>query len=426
MTTDTIFALSSGPPPAGVGVVRISGPASFAVATRLTGRLPSPRAAVLAPVVDPDSGQLIDRGIVIAFEAPASFTGEDVVEFQVHGGAAVISCLLGCLERNGLRHAEPGEFARRAFDNGKLDLTQAEGLADLIDARTETQRLQALAQAGGRLREGAERWRWAIVGLMAGAESSLDFSDEADVVLEDDRIAIGLLRDELRLHLAQAVIGERVRDGFTIAVLGEPNVGKSSLVNALAQRDVAIVSDMPGTTRDVIEVQLDLAGVAVTLVDTAGLRESSDPVEQEGVARARARAGAADLVLHVAEVLPEVRLGEVVLSKCDIAGVAGGRTGDITHVSAHTGAGMAELEQWLIGWARRQVRSGEPALVSRARQRSALARSVERLDEAILQPDVVLRAESLRLAARALDEITGRIGTDDVLDGVFQRFCIGK
>ena len=426
MAADSIFALSSGRPPAGVAVMRLSGPASFDVARQLIGRVPPPRTATLATLRDPADQSVIDRGLVIAFESPATFTGEDVVEFQLHGGAAIIDYLLSCLERMGLRHAEPGEFTRRAFDNGKLDLSQAEGLADLIDARTETQRQQALSQAGGRLREGAERWRNAILALMASAEAGLDFSDEADVVLGNNDLAIMALRNELAGHLAQAAVGERVRDGFTITVVGEPNVGKSSLVNALSQRDVAIVSDSPGTTRDLIEVPLDLAGVAVTLVDTAGLRDSLDPVERQGIARARARAAAADLVLHVAVTAPAVPLGVVVLNKCDAMDMADGRRGDVMHVSAHTGAGLAELEHWLVAWAQRQVSQAEPALISRRRQRSALTRSVAHLEEAMHQDDPVLRAESLRLSARALDEITGRVGAEDVLDGVFGRFCIGK
>lgn len=426
MADDTIFALSSGRPPAGVAVVRVSGRDSFDTARRLTGRDPTPRLAQLSTIYDPATSERIDHGLILGFPSPASFTGEDVIEFQIHGGPAVVDALLTCLDRCGLRHAEPGEFTRRAFDNGKLDLTQAEGLADLLEARTEFQRVQALSLAGGRLREGAERWRSLILGLMANAEAGLDFSDEGDVATDDDTRAIGELRDELNDQLSRSAFGLKVRDGFTIAIVGAPNIGKSSLLNALAQRDVAIVSETPGTTRDLIEVSLNLGGVAVTLVDTAGLRETDDLVEQQGIARARARADSADLVLHLVETEPMERLGKLIFSKCDIGGRVGGWSGDNLHVSARTGAGLRELEGWLVDWAGSQVGSGEPALISRLRQQDSLARTIECLEEAIQQGDSVLRAESLRLAARALDEITGRVGTEQVLDGVFGRFCIGK
>lgn len=424
--TDTIFALSSGRPPAGVAVVRLSGPASCAVAERLAGRKLAPRQAILAALRDPDSG-LIDRGYVIAFPAPASFTGEDVVEFQIHGGQAVIAALLDFLAKQpGLRLAEAGEFTRRAFENGKLDLTQAEGLADLIDARTEAQRRQALSQAGGGLRDVADRWRAAIVALMAEAEAGLDFADEDDVDVSDGTGAIGALHDEIATELARAPIGERLRDGLTIAVVGEPNVGKSSLVNILARRPVAIVSPSPGTTRDVIEVALDLGGVPATLIDTAGLREAADPVEAEGIARARARAAEADLVLHVAETQPALPLGQVVLSKCDLyARPEGVHSGGLC-VSAKTGAGIADLEQWLVDWATAQLPASEPALITRRRQRDALAEARDALGEAVEASDPVLRAEYLRLASRALAALVGRVGVEEVLGEIFGRFCIGK
>ena len=424
--SETIFALSSGRPPAGVAIVRLSGPGSLATLRRLTGVLPRPRVATLVTICD-GSAAVIDKGLALAFPAPASFTGEDVVELHIHGGPAVIDALLGYLARQpGLRLAEPGEFSRRAFDNGKLDLSQAEGLADLIDARTEAQRVQALAQAGGRLRDAAERWRSAIVALMAAAEAGLDFADEADVGEPWNVVACTALRDEIAGHLARASVGERLRDGFVIAVVGEPNVGKSSFVNALAKRDVAIVSPIPGTTRDLIEVALDLGGVAATLVDTAGLRESADPVEAEGVARARARAADADLVLHLVDGPTNEHLGQPIRTKIDLADIARGHRDGIFHLSAHSGAGLAELQAWLVEWARAQVGSGEPALVSRQRQRLALERAVARLDDALGEADPVLRAESLRLAARALGELTGQVGVEDVLGSIFGSFCIGK
>lgn len=426
MLGDTIFALSSGRPPAGVAVVRVSGGDSFDIARRLTGQAPVPNSAQLTTVRNPETADIIDRGLVLGFRGPASFTGQDVVEFQIHGGPAVIDALLTCLARLGLRHAEPGEFTRRAFENGKLDLSQAEGLADLLEARTESQRVQALALVGGRLREQADLWRTAIIGLMANAEADLDFSDEGDVVTDEATAGILALQTELAGELARSSFGLKVRDGFTIAIVGEPNVGKSSLLNALARRDVAIVSDVPGTTRDLIEVALDLGGVAVTLVDTAGLRDTDDPVEQQGVARARARAEAADLVLHIVNEPPAEPLGQLVVNKCDVKGGIGGWYGEHLYVSARTGAGLSDLEAWLVDWAGRQLEVGEPALISRLRQRTSLIHSIERLGEAAREFDPVLRAESLRLSARALDEITGRIGTEQVLDGVFGRFCIGK
>lgn len=424
--SDTIFALSSGRPPAGVAVVRLSGPASLGVAERLTGKTLSPRQVILASLRDPDGG-LIDRGYAIAFPAPASFTGEDVVEFQIHGGQAVIAALLDCLAKQpGLRAAEAGEFTRRAFENGKLDLTQAEGLADLIDARTDAQRLLALAQACGGLRDVAERWRAAILALMAEVEAGLDFSDEEDVDVSDGTAAIAALHDELASELARAPIGERLRDGLTIAVVGEPNVGKSSLVNILARRSVAIVSPIPGTTRDLIEVALDLGGVPATLIDTAGLRESVDPVEAEGIARARARAAEADLVLHVADAPPPIALGQLILNKCDLTTRPAGVDSGILTISAKTGAGIADLEQWLVEWAKAKVPAGEPPLITRRRQRDALIVARESLADAVDAVDPVLRAEYLRLASRALAALVGRVGVEEILGEIFGRFCIGK
>ena len=395
--------------------------------------LPAPRTAALRALRDPDDGSLIDRALVLTFPAPASFTGEDVVELHVHGGPAVIDALLTVLARtDGLRLAEPGEFSRRAFDNGKLDLSQAEGLADLIGAQTDAQRRLALAQAGGRLRDKAEQWRSILIRCLAEAEAALDFAEEeADVAAGlDDRAAamIAALRDEIARHLSDR-IGERLRDGFTVAVVGEPNAGKSSIINALAKRDVAIVSAIPGTTRDIIELPLDLAGIPVTLVDTAGLRETEDPLEAEGIRRARARAEHADLVLHVVDARSSDMdaLGQRVVNKIDLSGSAPGVHDDAIHVSARTGAGMAALETWLADWARSVVRTDESPLVTRTRHRVALEACVANLDEALaVAADPVLTAESLRLAARALGRITGLVAVEEVLDEIFGRFCIGK
>lgn len=426
MDGDTIFALSSGRPPAGVAVVRLSGPLALAAGSALAGGLPEARRAGLRMLRDA-AGAQIDRALVIAFPGPRSFTGEDVVELHVHGGPAVVAALLRTLgARPGLRLAEPGEFSRRAFDNGRLDLSQAEGLADLVAAQTEAQRVQALAQAGGRLRERVEGWRAAIVRLMAEAEADLDFSDEGDVSASRDAALLARLHGEIDAALAGAAVGERIRDGFTIAVVGEPNVGKSSLINVLARRDVAIVSEAPGTTRDLIEVALDLCGVPITLIDTAGLRDTVDPVEAEGIRRAQRRAAAADLVLHVVTDPPPEPLGQVVVNKIDRSGAAPGWRDDRLYISAETGAGLEVLEGWLADWAVRRVPLGEPPIVVRQRQRLALGRAQAALDEAAAESDPVLYAEALRLSARALGEVTGRVGVEDVLGDIFGRFCIGK
>lgn len=428
----TIFALSSGRPPAGVAVIRISGPRVSQALRSLGVFHVEHRAAALRTLRDPDSGEMLDRALVLAFNGPHSFTGEDVAELHVHGGLAVVSAVLDALGRiDGLRLAEPGEFSRRAFDNGKLDLSQAEGLADLIDAQTDAQRKLALAQAGGLLRERAESWRSMLLHLLAEMEASLDFAEEeADVAAGLTTGVTGRIEQlarEIGAHLADNHVGERLRSGLTIAIVGPPNAGKSSLMNALARRDVAIVSAIPGTTRDTIELPLDLGGVPVTLIDTAGLRETDDPIEAEGVRRARERASHADLVLHVTAVEPDAALlGVPVVNKIDLSGVAPGVRDGIVYLSAATGAGMSAFESWLKDWSASLTRRSEPPIVTRARHRKALESCVAFLDEAAQAEDVVLRAEALRLATRALGQLTGRVGVDDMLDEIFGRFCIGK
>jgi tRNA modification GTPase len=426
---DTIFALSSGPPPCAVAVVRISGPGAGPALARLTGRPPPPpRRAMLRSIADPKTQQLLDTALLLWFPGPRSATGEDMAEIHAHGGPAVVAGILSALAGlPGVRPAEAGEFARRAFRNGRLDLTQAEALADLVAAETEAQRDQALAGASGRLRHRVERWRAALLALMAEVEADLDFADEADVAAPRARAAIGSLAAELEAALASAPLGERVRSGLTIAATGPPNAGKSSLVNALARREVAIVTPHPGTTRDVIEVRLDLGGVPATLLDTAGLRDSSDPVEAEGIARARERALAADLLLAFGPATPG--LGQDMLriaNRVDETGEAPGVRGGTAFVSALTGAGLADLEAWLVEWARARVPRGEPALVTHARQAHWLARALAALREAQGQSEAVLEAESLRAAAHALGRITGAIDPEEVLGAIFARFCIGK
>ncbi|TRW15057.1 tRNA uridine-5-carboxymethylaminomethyl(34) synthesis GTPase MnmE [Glacieibacterium frigidum] len=418
--TETIHALSSGALPAGIAVVRVSGPGAFAALRRLTPKPVEPRRATLRTLAK--DGVVIDTALVLAFPAPASATGEDVAEFHLHGGIAVVAALFAALERAGSRLARAGEFTRRAFDTGRLDLTQVEGLADLIAAETEAQRRAALDQAGGALRRRVEDWRDRLVVLLADTEAELDFADEGDVVARvgagDD--AVATLIAELDAELRAAGRARALRNGLTVVVSGPPNVGKSSLINALAGRDVALVSPVPGTTRDAIEVRLDLGGVLVTLVDTAGLRDTDDAIEAAGIARARERIADADLVLALhCDGAPGD--GVPVRTKRDL-----GRAGYSLAVSAVTGEGIAELEEWLRDWATSVASPGASALLSQTRTRDACARARTELADAAQQIDPVLRAEALRLALRALGEITGSVNVETVLDAVFARFCIGK
>lgn len=426
MTQTTIFALSSGSVPAGVGIIRLSGPRATEALIALLREQPLPpaRTAAVRRIHDVESGQLLDSALILRFTGPHSFTGEDVVEIHCHGSPAVVAGIQQTLCRlPGLRLAEAGEFTRRAFQSGRIDLTQAEALSDLIVAETAAQRDQALNNAGGRLRDLAGNWRDRIIDLMADAEADLDFSDEGDVAFTRDRPNLNALLAEIQSALASAAIGERVRTGLTIAIVGPPNAGKSSLINALSRRDVAIVTPIAGTTRDIIEVHLDLGGIPATLLDTAGLRETDDPVEKEGVARARARAATADLVLNLGS--DDVG-GMHIVNKIDLAGEQPGVRDKIAYISATTGAGLGALEEWLCDWARNLIPQGEPAVVSHARQAYWLGETVAALAEAGEQPDPVLHAESLRQAANALGRLTGHIDPEAVLGAIFSRFCIGK
>ena len=434
--TDTIAALASGSPPAALAVIRLSGPAAFAAVTALAGRLPPPRRMSLCRLRRDDT--LLDEALVVIFPGPNSASGEDLAEFHLHGGPAVVAGVLDALTAlPGIRLATPGEYSRRAFAHGRMDLAQIEGLADLVAAETASQRDQALALTGGALGRLADHWRERCLLVLAEAEAGLDFAeDEADVAERLDeaaRAALLAMADELAGLIADAGRAARIREGLTIVVTGPPNVGKSSLVNMLSMRDVAIVTAIPGTTRDAIEVPLDLGGIAAVLIDTAGLRDTDDPVEAEGIARARQRAAAADLVLSVASPdaprwpaqpdpqSPQLRL----LNKADL-GVPGGLPADVRAVSATTGAGIAELRDWLADWAGRTIRPGEPALLAHARHRAAFADAETALRDAALADEPVLRAESLRAAAHAFGRIAGRVAVDDVLDRIFSRFCIGK
>ena len=435
--SETIFALSSGRGPAGVAVVRVSGAKAGEAVRLLTGGpLPPPRTAALRLLRDPQDGEVIDQSLVLWFPAPHSFTGEDVAELHVHGGPAVVSGVLAALGRQpGLRPAEPGEFTRRAFLAGKMDLTQVEGLADLINAETEAQRRQALRQMQGVLADLYEGWRERLVRALAYVEADIDFADEDDVpehVSAQVKDQIARLSAEIARHLADGSRGERLRDGLSVAIIGRPNAGKSSLLNALAKRDVAIVSNIAGTTRDVIEVHLNLGGYPVTLIDTAGLRETDDPVEAEGVARARARARAADLRLHLTpcgeEPAATAAEGESlsVITKIDLGGLPPGWHDGRFHISVVTGQGLAELVAHLADWAGKALGGGESVLLTRERHRHALEACRAHLEAALTQPDLVLMAEDMRLAARALGHITGRVDVEDLLDVIFRDFCIGK
>jgi tRNA modification GTPase len=422
-------------------MVRVSGSQAGEVVTTLAGKLPSPRMASRALLRD--IGQRpIDDAVVLWFPGPASATGEDVAEFHVHGGRAVLAALFAALAGfENVRPAEPGEFTRRAFENGKLDLTEAEGLDDLIHADTDRQRRQALRQLKGLLGDKARDWRARIIEASALIEASIDFSDEGDVPAELIAPALAKIKTllaEIQEVLAAQGQGERLRDGLVVAIAGPPNVGKSTLMNQLARREVAIVSPHAGTTRDVIEVQLDLDGYPVTVIDTAGIRETDDPVEQEGVRRARARAADADLVLWLADspgmAIPHDGAAPVwtVRNKVDLE-VPGRplaeapRKGEF-QISASRGDGVAELIAALVGFAQNYFGGSEGGLISRTRQRQLLQETVASLQRCV---EVVgkgeeLAAEELRTAAYSLGRLLGRVDVEDILDVIFREFCVGK
>jgi tRNA modification GTPase len=441
---DTIFALSSGRPPAAVAVVRISGPRAGVALETLIGRVPAARRASLARVRDPATGDLIDEGLALWFPGPNSETGEDIVELQVHGGRAVIAALLAALGRfGGLRHAEAGEFTRRAFENGRMDLTAVEGLADLVAAETEVQRRQALLQLKGLLGERAETWRQRLIEALALVEAGIDFSDEDDVPSDLTARALELIRplaDEI--GKAMAGQGERLREGLRVAIAGPPNAGKSTLFNRLARREAAIVSPFPGTTRDVLEIHLDLGGYPVTVLDTAGIRDTTDPIEREGVRRASEQAAGADLVLWVIEPTSEdvgealVQAGWLVVNKMDLADPAERiriesrfkKSNGVHFISSATGMGVEQLVTSISGFAERFF-TQEAALVTRERQRAHLRETVLALHsagQAAQDGREEIMAEQLRLATRALGRLLGRVDVEDVLDVIFRDFCIGK
>jgi tRNA modification GTPase len=439
---DTIFALSSGGLPSGVAVIRISGPACGSAVDALVGQRPAPRVATLRALRD-EAGGVLDRGLVLWFPAPASFTGEDVAELQVHGGRATVSAVLERLGRMaGLRSAGQGEFTRRALAAGRFDLTQIEGLSDLLAAETEAQRRQALRQADGELRRFYERWRSEMIAIRGLVEAHFDFGDEEDV--PGDAVDVAWqrargLRDEIRRHLDDGRRGERVRSGIEVVLMGAPNSGKSSLVNRLAGREAAIVTAEAGTTRDPIEVHLDLGGVAVAVVDTAGVREGAvGAIEAEGIRRARQRGEGADLVLwltapDIDDEAKEPPSGVPVwrvATKSDIRRGPEERSagsGFDHRVSAKTGEGVDRLVAALAGFVG-GVSAGNRLGPTRARHRRELEGVVSDLEEGIARRDIPLeiRAESLRAASDGLGRLTGAIGVEDLLDRIFREFCIGK
>lgn len=436
---DTIFAPASGVGRAAIAVFRISGPGCSAALQALAPGADFPnRRAILRTLLHPLSGEPLDRALITRFEAPRSFTGEDVAEICVTGGRAVTVAMIKALTLiPGLRIAEPGEFAWRAFTNGKIDLSEVEGLADLVEAETEAQRRQAQRIAGGALRRECEAIRADLVEAMAAVEAQIDFSDVEDadgLTLETVRRAVEATAARIDRALASAAAGRRLREGYSVVIAGPPNVGKSTLMNALAGREVAITSPLAGTTRDPIEVSLELRGYPVTLVDTAGIRDSVDPVEREGVARARRRAESADLTLWLNDGTFDqapIARGPTLLvrTKADRtkAGLAPASEAEIA-ISAKTGAGVDQLLDAIADLAEEQMSSREPALLALERHRQAFQDAREALSSALAATAAgpELMAEDLRRAAFALDRVVGRIGVEDVLDEIFCRLCVGK
>lgn len=421
---DTIFALSSGRPPAAISVIRISGPSAHSAGMRLAGSLPAARTAVVRELHHPRSGELLDEALVLRFDGPASSTGEDVLEIQCHGGRAVVDALLGALGLiDGLREAEPGEFTRRAFENGRIDLTEAEGLADLIEAETESQRKAALLLAEGGLRKQIGAWQERLLALSAMAERAIDY-DEEDESLDPalSRDCAGLAR-ELREWLDRPRV-ERLKDGVLVVVSGPPNAGKSSLINAMTGEDRAIVTDVPGTTRDHIEVPLSLGGVPLRLTDTAGLRDTDDKVELIGIKRAERLVEAADVLVWLGD--PQLAPDHLRLIRVHAKADLGGEPpqGSLS-VSATTGIGIARLLERVESLAR-SVLPAEDSIALNRRQAELISAATLELDQVAQARELIFISEHLRLARSAFDRLTGRAGVEDMLDALFGRFCLGK
>jgi len=425
---DTIFALSSGSPPAAIAIIRISGPEADAALQQMAGVLPEPRRATVATLRTAEGDERLDNALVIRFPGPRSATGEDVVELHLHGGRAVVVAVLAVLEEMGLRPAEPGEFTRRAFDNGRIDLAEAEGLADLLAAETQSQRRAALAMAGGSVSRMVAAWQERLLGLAARLEAALDFSDEGEV---GDDLPEGWSEDlaglvgEIETMLGRPPV-ERLRDGVRVVIAGPPNVGKSSLLNWLAGRQAAITSAIAGTTRDLIEAPTAIAGAPFLLVDTAGLRDGEDEIESIGVARARESLAAADLILWLGAPAdcPDRERAILVESMSDLRGGRVDPAADVG-VSAETGEGMDRLVALLIERARALLPHDAEVAIN-ARHRRALAAAAGFLRAVPGEADFLIASESLRQARGELDRVTGRAGVEDMLDALFGRFCVGK
>ncbi len=427
---DTIFALSTAPGKAGVSIVRVSGPDAFRVSERICGKTPTYRIATLRQLIDLD-GEPLDEALVLAFEKDHSFTGENTVEFQIHGSTAILSALQDHLASiNGVRQADPGEFTRRAMENGRLDLARVEGLADLIDAETEAQRKQAQRVFSGALGSIVSDWRQDLIRAAALIEATIDFADEEvpEDVFPEVRSLLTHVNTSMQAELDRSAVSERIRTGFEVAIIGPPNIGKSTLLNRLAGRDAAITSEYAGTTRDVIEIRMDLKGLPVTILDTAGLRETEDYVEAVGIERTRERALAADLrvALIAPGTVPEIPLTDddlIVLGKADV------NTGEGLAVSGKTGEGVTEVIEAITNVL--SQRAARPGLAVRDRHREAMRKGLGYLGQAL---DMLengagaddLIAEELRSAVRALDSVIGKVDVEAVLDEIFSSFCLGK
>ena len=426
MTADTIYALSSGRPPAAVSVIRASGPRAHQAGRMLAGSLPETRRAAVRTLRGADGG-VLDDALVIRFDGPASSTGEDVVELHCHGGRAVVDAVLAELARiDGLRLAQAGEFTRRAFENGRIDLTEAEGLADLLEAETQSQRRAALAMAEGGLRRQVDQWQQRLLDLSASAEAAIDYADDDEVDLSG---SLGSACEALAGELGEWLDRPRVEplnDGMRVVVAGPPNAGKSSLINAIAGQEKAIVTDIPGTTRDHIEVPLSFGGVPVLLTDTAGLRDTDEPIERLGVERTRALLDRADVLLWLGEPAdaPDHPHLIPVHPRCDQPGRSNAPDG-LVAVSSATGEGLGTLLEMVAGEARGLLPE-EDAIALNRRQAASIGEARSELAAAADAADPVLAAEHLRLARAAFDRLTGRAGVEDVLDALFGRFCLGK
>ena len=447
MTRDTIFALSSGAVPAGVAVIRLSGPEARNVMNQLIDSEPKPRFAALRSIRNPQNGDLIDQALVLFFPGTNSFTGEESVEFHLHGGRAVVNAMLDLLGSFvGCRMAEAGEFSRRAFENGKVDLTAIEGLADLIHAETENQRKQAIRQASGVHKTIIDGWRETLLYARSMIEAELDFSDEEDIPGSVSDVIwprLEQLKQDIARQLDQGNRGERLRDGLTVVLAGHPNAGKSSLLNWFAKRDVAIVTEEAGTTRDLLELHLDIEGYPVTMIDTAGLRDSDNVVEREGIRRAREKSENADLLIEVVDVasgdervaLVTQATRMVLFNKQDrigsetIAQIRSQNDAESAYfVSVKTGEGMDVFYDSFVKQVSDAFVGAEDSLITRKRHAAYLTSCVDNVEKALIHTDspLEIRSEFLRMAGDELGKITGRIDVEDMLGVIFSQFCVGK